>query len=103
MSQIQNQAPPDVKVILVGNKKDLEQNERKVTEEEGKVLAKKYGIKFFEASAKTGHNIHKVFEQIASDVLNVIKENPPKILDDDRPSINKGILIAEEKKKCCLK
>ena len=40
-----------VKLVLVGNKKDLE---RKVTVDEGKNFAKKEGMIFFETSAKTG-------------------------------------------------
>ena len=52
---------PDTKLILVGNKKDLE-NERKIFYEEGKKFAKEYGfIDFFETSAKTGENIKEMF------------------------------------------
>ena len=47
-----------VKLVLVGNKKDLE---RKVTIEEGKTLAKKEGMLFFETSAKTGEGVLEMF------------------------------------------
>ena len=47
-----------VKIILVGNKKDLE---RKVKYEEGQNLAKKEGMLFFETSAKTGEGVVEMF------------------------------------------
>ncbi len=47
-----------VKLVLVGNKKDLE---RKVTFEEGEKLAKKEGMLFYEASAKTGEGVIDMF------------------------------------------
>ena len=49
----------DIYIILVGNKKDLEK--REVSEKEGKEFAKKYGLKYFETSAKNGYNIEEIF------------------------------------------
>lgn len=46
----------DIKMVLVGNKCDI-LAERKVSLEDGKKLAEKYKIPFFECSAKTGYNI----------------------------------------------
>ena len=46
----------DIKMVLVGNKAD-NTSERKVSLEDGKKLADKYKIPFFECSAKTGYNI----------------------------------------------
>jgi hypothetical protein len=42
--------------VLVGNKADLFETERKVTEEEGRRLAQKLGCKHFEVSALWGVN-----------------------------------------------
>jgi small GTP-binding protein len=47
-----------VKLVLVGNKSDLE---RKVKKEEGKKLAEKEGMLFFETSAKTADGIVDMF------------------------------------------
>ena len=44
-------------IILCGNKTDLQ---RKVTTKEGKDLANKEQMMFFEASAKTGENVNKM-------------------------------------------
>ena len=44
-------------IILCGNKTDLN---RKVTTEEGKILANKESLKFFEVSAKNGEKVNKM-------------------------------------------
>ena len=52
---------PDTNIILVGNKKDLDE-QREVSYEEGKKFADDFGfIDFFETSAKTGENIKNMF------------------------------------------
>ncbi len=50
MTQIKQMAPKKVKVMLIGNKSDLEE-ERVVTYEQGQKVAQKYGILFEETSA----------------------------------------------------
>ena len=44
-------------LVLCGNKTDLQ---RKVTSQEGKALAKREQMIFFEASAKTGENVNRM-------------------------------------------
>ena len=56
VNQYTNKA--QVKLVLVGNKNDLE---RKVKTEEGKNLAEKEGMLFFETSAKTGDGVIQMF------------------------------------------
>ena len=63
-------SPKTVNIILIGNKSDLE-SQRQVTYEEGQELANNNGIKFYEASAKTGQNIEEIF----SDSVNEIAKN----------------------------
>eukprot|EP00658_Telonema_sp_P-2_P003658 TRINITY_DN11369_c0_g1_i6.p2 TRINITY_DN11369_c0_g1~~TRINITY_DN11369_c0_g1_i6.p2 ORF type:complete len:141 (-),score=41.24 TRINITY_DN11369_c0_g1_i6:517-939(-) len=58
-------------VAIVGNKCDLDQGNgaRQVTTAEGEALAQKHGAKIFrEASAKTGHGVEAVFEDVARDL-----------------------------------
>eukprot|EP01087_Luapelamoeba_hula_P019674 TRINITY_DN654_c0_g1_i11.p1 TRINITY_DN654_c0_g1~~TRINITY_DN654_c0_g1_i11.p1 ORF type:complete len:533 (+),score=69.97 TRINITY_DN654_c0_g1_i11:253-1851(+) len=47
-------------VVLVGNKSDLEQ-QRQVSTEEAQDLAHSWGIHYIECSAKTNHNIAKIY------------------------------------------
>ena len=49
-----------VPLVLVGAKCDLE-NQREVSQEDGRVLAEQLGCPFLECSAKTGQNVDKVF------------------------------------------
>jgi GTPase SAR1 family protein len=114
--------------VLVGNKKDLDKdtdkdtdkdkdkdededknkdkdanedvNERKVTTEEGRCLALKNKMIFFETSAFTGENVNDVFHALAKRIFmqNVIVHVPQK---------NKNIAFSKNhpflpKKSCCL-
>ena len=58
----------DFPVVLVGNKCDLE-DERKVTKEEGEDIAKKYNVKFYEASNKDGINVEESFKELINIIL----------------------------------
>ena len=49
--------------MLVGNKLDLEE-ERQVSEEQGRVLAQKFNCGFIEASAKTNTNVKEIFFEL---------------------------------------
>lgn len=56
------------KRILIGNKCDLN-GSRKVSQEEGKQMAEKFGMSFAETSAKTAANVDEAFKTLACDVL----------------------------------
>ena len=61
MRELRIHSSPDVKLFLIGNKVDLE-NERKITKEQGENFAKINKLKLFiESSAKTGFNAQKIF------------------------------------------
>ena len=110
-NQIKLNASPDIKLILVGNKKDLE-NERKVSYEEGEKMSKDLGFfSFFESSAKEGINTEEIF-------LTTIKlmysrylkyNNSEGLCNTMNNSINNRISLVkdtiltkeEKKKKCC--
>ena len=94
----------DIIMILVGNKSDLE-NQREVTEDEGKQKAQNYKIAFMETSAYNGSNIEKAFQDLIDSVYNnnhnkfIIDANV-KILGDGTDIKNSNEEKKEEKK-CC--
>ena len=69
MLDVDKFAKEGVLKFLVGNKCDL-QHKRQVTTDQGKELAKQYGIQFFlETSAKDTVNIDSLFEGITRTFL----------------------------------
>ncbi|GAB7361747.1 hypothetical protein MBLNU230_g1793t1 [Neophaeotheca triangularis] len=54
-------------IIVVGNKCDLE-HERQVTTEEGAALARQFGCKFIETSAKSRINVDNAFYDIVREI-----------------------------------
>lgn len=59
-------------MVLVGNKVDLadEPNRRdQVSKADGSRLAEELGVPFFEASAKSGHNITEALNKLVDDVI----------------------------------
>lgn len=96
-------------VILVGNKIDI--GKRKVSEEDAKNYAEKYKIKYYEASAKTGHNIKKIFEEVYNKVYQLYNyeklksknQKDPKHKNSQKFEIKpeKKNKNEKEKKKCC--
>ena len=67
---IKEEVSDKVNVILVGNKIDNNDN-RKVTTEEGQKIANEYKLPFYETSAKTGDNINKAFNDLITRVVDV--------------------------------
>lgn len=65
---IQDNAPQTVNKMLIGNKSDLTQK-REVTTQQGEQLAREYGMKFLETSARTNMNVQEAFVTLATDVV----------------------------------
>ena len=105
LNDLKSQANEDVRIFLVGNKSDLEE-ERKVTKEEGeKYKLDKHLDLFMETSAKTGQNARNVLIEAAkilyNDYLKFDEKGP------DTPNTKKsGVELIQknakkEKGKCC--
>eukprot|EP00826_Nyctotherus_ovalis_P057250 TRINITY_DN781_c0_g2_i13.p1 TRINITY_DN781_c0_g2~~TRINITY_DN781_c0_g2_i13.p1 ORF type:complete len:128 (+),score=39.66 TRINITY_DN781_c0_g2_i13:29-385(+) len=79
--QVQDNAPSDVRVVLIGNKKD-EDNNRMVAVKEGKNFAEMMRVSDFrETSAKTGEGIPEILKwlgkQLYMDHENIDFKVPP--------------------------
>lgn len=90
--EIKTYCDHEIVVVLVGNKKDIEEN-RKITYEEGENLAKKLNINFFETSAKTSYNIENAFINIVQTIKNKIEIGKINIMKN-----NRSIQISSTKK-----
>lgn len=78
---------PDVPLILIGNKTDLN-NQREVPAEEAKAYADLHSMSFLEMSAKDDVNVQELFNSI----IDIVKQQPSAELggnDDKHSSLNK--------------
>jgi Ras-related protein Rab-1A len=64
MAEIENYSN-DVKLMLIGNKNDIEGSKRQVSYEDAKEFADKLGISYIETSAKTSINVKEAFINMA--------------------------------------
>lgn len=58
----------NVPFVMVGNKADLDQNQRRVSEEEAQQLARTWNVPYVETSAKTKQNVEKVFFDLMREI-----------------------------------
>ena len=67
INEIKSQSSPDIKIVLIGNKIDLEdEGKRKITKENGEKFCNENQLSFFlETSAKNGINTEKLFNEVA--------------------------------------
>lgn len=98
LADVREHADPHLTCILVGNKVDLCEppdpspsthpaiaptplKQRQVTTTEASQWAREQGLLFVEASAKSGHNVDRAFEDASRDILDKIQRG---VFDDDR-------------------
>jgi len=98
MESISKNVSSKTKVVLVGNKIDVDKSLITVSTEEGKELSKQYKIPFFECSARKDINIKEIFETIARQLY--------ESRDDIYQMEKKNIIIPVNpnpiiKKRCC--
>ncbi|XP_060877099.1 ras-related protein Rab-10-like isoform X3 [Metopolophium dirhodum] len=82
-------APSNVVRILIGAKCDMESN-RMVSTEEGKLVAKHFGIPFFEVSSKNNINVDDAFLRMVSMINEMESENTIKkdfVILEDKPIV----------------
>ena len=103
MRQIDQNAAENVNRILVGNKCDVPESDRKVSPKQGQDLAKEFGIKFFETSAKTNTGVDDAFMTMARDIVERLKVNPEHFGTEGGMNIRKdgGKKVSPDKSGCC--
>ena len=80
-------------IVLVGNKCDLSDDERKISLKEGQDKANEFQIPFYETSCKDGINIKEALEKLIDDII----EKGNKNIMGEFKILNKG----KKKEKCC--
>ena len=82
--------------LVIGNKIDL--NEKRVVSiEEGKNIAKEYGVHFIETSAKNAINVEEAFLNVAKEIME--KENE---INNNKRNVNIKKEKKENKACCCF-
>ena len=102
MENIENIKGKDFPLILIGNKLDLE-NIRVVSPEEGKELASKYKVDFFETSNKNGTNIENACLALVNIIINRRENNLLKefeIVKDENIKLDKKNISKSKKHRC---
>ena len=104
MKSIEQQANPDVFIMITGCKMDLE-NQRNVSCNEGKQFAQclidnGHHAGFIEVSAKTGWKVNPLFNTVAVSTLKQIKKNMQQ-QQSDQFNINEDEQVSWWESSCC--
>lgn len=108
LKEIENNAPKDCIVFLIGNKSDLT-GERKVEHDEAQKFADSKNLYFVEVSAKKGINISLMFERMGKELVKNAQKKLSEANSNPRTSTKQVKLKETEKsfnkqsqaKKCC--
>ena len=107
LNDLKNQANPNVKVFLVGNKSDLE-NERVISKEEGERFKEEKKLdRFFETSAKTGENARSSLLEAAKLLYKEYLKAKQNLENGEEQNNDKGNKLERKKennkgkKRCC--
>jgi len=73
LTDARNLTHPNTIIMLIGNKKDLE-DQRDVSYEEASQFAKENGLMFMESSAKTGENVEEAFLKTSQSIFQSIQD-----------------------------
>ncbi|XP_064155706.1 trichohyalin-like isoform X2 [Anguilla rostrata] len=92
LSSIQEGAPDDVIIVLLGNKNDS--HRREVSLEEGERLAREYSVHFMECSAATGDNVVQAMNNLARMLKQQVEEKQESSI-----TLHKG--SPKKKSGCC--
>lgn len=103
LDEAKQNSNPELVIMLVGNKKDLE-HKRAVSVQEGEAFARNHNLLCMEASAKTGENVEEAFITTSIKVLDLINQGVFN-LNDESHGIKVGMKSnpggKSEKGGCC--
>ena len=109
LKDLKANSSPDVKIFLIGNKVDLEE-ERIISKEMAEKFKNDYDLDFFmETSAKTGFNTQELFVKAAKVLFedyNEYKKNKKNKLEDDDENQDHTVQLVEkdmnkDNSRCC--
>eukprot|EP01036_Dinobryon_divergens_P026520 gene26520-35186_t len=73
LEEMRENGNPNMTIMLIGNKSDLE-HKREVTTKEGEIFASVNGLTFMETSAKSAANVETAFIKTAENIYSNIKK-----------------------------
>ena len=104
LEEVKSNSSKQITIILIGNKKDLE-DKRQVSYEEGEALAKENGLMFLETSAKTAYNVVEAFNISAQCILNNIEKTGVDPSENSNVKLKDGMETVrdsnDKKNGCC--
>ena len=95
VQMIKEECGSHMKIIIVGNKSDLN-DQRKIDEEEVMNYAKEQNTQYIETSCKTGENIRKAVSILCEKIM----ENK-EMTDDSSFMLDNSAFLKKKKRKCC--
>ena len=99
--QIKEKCKKNIKIIVLGNKTDLEED-RKVNPKEGANFAAKNGYMFLETSCLKNRNVADSFETLIELIYRELEEKNLTNYSENSITINNHFKKKKKKKKSCL-
>lgn len=102
LKNLKELAEPDVVIMLVGNKSDLD-NLRQVSVEDAQSFAQMNGVEFMETSALNGKNVNLAFEELAKKIYFLLQEKHRNTLGEKKTEKTVKVVFKgnSKKNKCC--
>ena len=69
--KIERESPKNCSIVLVGNKCDKKDMIKINKDDASNFANEKFGIKYFETSAKTGFNVNEIFDYLVDEILTI--------------------------------
>lgn len=82
LSELKTHCEPNVKIILIGNKKDAKEI-RQVSSDEGYEYAMKHHMKYIEISGKNRSDVIEVYELMANEVVDEFNKERSKDVEEN--------------------